>query len=290
VAGRTESFTKRQGGTMTYSILGEGSGAETTLVCHPGGPGMSGAYFGDLCGLGSKLRVVLMNPRGTGGSSAPEDGRYELEDYAADLGELRVHLGEERIDLVGHSHGGFVSMVYALSHPDRVRRLVLVGTTPRFGPELRAEAETAFAAHRDRPWFEDALDAQRRRQAWDFDSPEELAALYSRETRLWFGSDGAASEAIRAQLGRERLDIDALRYFNTKIAPGLDLREGLREIRVPTLIVNGEADCFGPRVSARELSEIPGSRVAMVPGAGHWVFAEASERFRTEFQDFLGSR
>jgi pimeloyl-ACP methyl ester carboxylesterase len=57
---------------------------------------------------------------------------------------------------------------------------------------------------------------------------------------------------------------------------------------VPTLIVNGERDYFGPRVSARELAAIPDSRVVLIPGAGHFVFAEAPHRFRAEVEAFLG--
>lgn len=141
-----ETFATGDDATLTYSTLGEASAART-LVCHPGGPGMSAAYFGDLCGLGSKhLRLVLFNPRGTGGSTVPVDDGYELEAYAADLEALRDHLDLDQIDLLGHSHGGFVSMVYALSYPDRVRRLLLACSAPHFGPKLREEAQTAFAA------------------------------------------------------------------------------------------------------------------------------------------------
>jgi pimeloyl-ACP methyl ester carboxylesterase len=279
---------KKDGATLSYAVLGS-EGAPATLLCHPGGPGMSGGYFGDLCGLGSRdLRVILFNPRGTDESSPPVDGRYELEDYAADIDALRRHLGLERIDLLGHSHGGFVGMVYALSYPERLGRLVLVCTAPRFSTELREEADAAFAAHRNQPWFEDAREAQRRRQAWEFNSPEEAAALYAREARLWFADHGPDTEAFLDEFARQRPDLDALRYFNDRLAAAYDLGARLGGIEAPTLIVNGERDYFGPRISARELAAIPNSRVALIPGAGHFVFAEAPQRFRAELEAFLG--
>ena len=285
-----EAFVKRDGATLSYSTLGAGRAART-LVCHPGGPGMSAAYFGDLCGLGSEhLRVVLLNPRGTGGSSAPVDGRYELEAYAADLDALREHLGLDRFDLLGHSHGGFVSMVYALSYPERLSRLVLACSAPRFSPELGKEANAAFAAHRDRPWYEDALEAQRRRRAWDFTTSEEAAALYAREARLWFADDGPATDAFLRDFKSQRPDLDALRYFNERLASGYDMRPRLHEIRAPTLILNGANDLFGPRISARELAAIPSSRVVLFPGAGHWPFAETPDLFRAEVETFLEPR
>jgi proline iminopeptidase len=281
-------FTKENGARLSYAVLGS-EDAPTTLVCHPGGPGMSAAYFGDLCGLGSRdLRVILFNPRGTGESSPPVDGRYQLEDYAVDLDALRSHLGLERIDLLGHSHGGFVGMVYALSYRERLGRLALVCTAPRFSPELRQEADAAFATHRDQPWFEDAREAQSRRQAWRFNSRHEAAALYAREARLWFADHGPDTEAFLDEFARQRPSLEALRYFNDRLASAYDLRPRLGEIEAPTLIVNGERDYFGPRISARELAAIPNSRVALIPGAGHFVFAEAPQRFRGELEAFLG--
>lgn len=272
---------------LGYSAVG-GDHAAVTLVCHPGGPGMSSAYFGELGGLGSPaLRVVLFDPRGTGCSDPPVDGRYELEDYADDLDALRGHLGLERIDLLGHSHGGFVGMVYALRHPGHLRRLVLASTAPSFGAELSAEAETAFASHRDRPWYADSLDAQRRRREWDFTTREEAAALFAREGRLWFAGDNAEVEVFLAEFAGQRPDTDALRYFNERLAPGYDLRPRLGEIEAPTLVINGERDYFGPRFSARELAAIPDSRVVMIPDAGHFTFVEAPQRFSDEVAAFL---
>jgi pimeloyl-ACP methyl ester carboxylesterase len=283
-------FTREDGPTLSYGVLGS-EDAPSTLVCHPGGPGMSGAYFGDLCGLGSRdLRVILFNPRGTGASSPPVDGRYELEEYAADLDALRRQLGLQRIDLLGHSHGGFVGMVYALSYRERLGRLALVCSAARFSSELREEAEAAFATHRDRPWFEDAREAQRRRRAWDFSSPQEAGALYAREARLWFANDGPESEAFLDEFAQQRPDLEALRYFNDRLAAAYDLRPRLGEIDVPTLVVNGVCDFFGPRISARELAAIPNSRVAVIPDAGHFVFAEAPQRFRAELEAFLAAR
>jgi len=282
-----QTFNKADGATLSYVTLGEPS-ATRTLVCHPGGPGMSGTYFGDMCGLGSeRLRVVLFNPRGTGASSKPIDGTYELQDYADDLDALRVHLELERIDLLGHSHGGFVGIVYATSYPDGLDRLILACSAPRFSSELRDEAKAAFAAHNHQPWYDDALDAQRRRQAWNFTTPEQAASLYSREARLWFAGDGPGTHEFLGAVGRQQPDLDALRYFNERLAADYDLRPRLDEIRAPTLILNGAADFFGPQVSARELVAIPGSRAVVLPDAGHWPFVETPERFRAELEAFL---
>ena len=126
----TEQLTTRDGRTLAYHRIGSGP----TLVCHPGGPGFSSLYLGDLAGLGDELELVLLDPRGTGGSDPARDpGGYAIADYASDLEELREHLGLEQLLLLGHSHGGVVAIEYAATHPDRVERLILASTLPRHG-------------------------------------------------------------------------------------------------------------------------------------------------------------
>jgi len=85
-----DALTTADGRRLAYSLAGSGP----VLVCHPGGPGFSSRYFGDLAGLASRFTLALLNPRGTGGSDRPDDPRaYATEDYVADLDQLRSHLG-----------------------------------------------------------------------------------------------------------------------------------------------------------------------------------------------------
>ena len=80
------SFTTADGRKLTYRKLGHGP----VLVCHPGGPGFSATYFGDLSALWEQFTLIMLNPRGTGGSDRPRDRRaYQIEDYVSDLEYLR---------------------------------------------------------------------------------------------------------------------------------------------------------------------------------------------------------
>jgi len=82
-------FTTADGRKLTYRRMGTGP----TMVCHPGGPGFSSSYFADLAGLWERFTLVMLNPRGTGGSDRPSDPRaYQIDDYVADVaptGEVR---------------------------------------------------------------------------------------------------------------------------------------------------------------------------------------------------------
>ncbi len=280
-----ESFRTADGRTLTYRR--EGSGP--VLVCHPGGPGFSSRYFGDFAGLGERLTLVLLNPRGTEGSDRPADPRaYATEDYVADLDELRAHLGLERMNLLGHSHGGVVAMACAAAHPERVERLVLASTLARFGDEQLAAMERGMEARAGEPWYADARDALEAEQAGDFSGDEELAELAFREFPFYFARYGEAEAAYLESLRGEIPNGDALRLFNAEIFTTFDLRPELARIAVPTLVIAGEEDFITGPVCARELAEgIPGAKLVPFADCGHFVFVEQPERFAAEVAAFL---
>src|SRR5262249_13351324 len=162
------------------------AGSGPLLVCHPGGPGFSARCFGDLTELARDRTLVLLDPRGTGDSDRPADpSAYDLDDYADDVEALRRHLGLERLDLIGHSHGGFVAMRWAGTHPERVGRLVLASTTPRFTDAIREARRARVASHAGQPYFEDAIRALPAHQDGRYANDAELAALYGREWPLF---------------------------------------------------------------------------------------------------------
>jgi len=279
-----ESFRTADGRALSYRR--EGSGP--LLVCHPGGPGFSSRYFGDLAGLGESFTLVLLNPRGSEGSDRPSDPRaYATEDYVADLEELRKHLGVERMLLLGHSHGGVVAQAYAATHPDRVERLVLASTLARFGEEQVAAMEAGMKAKEGEPWYADARAALEDEQAGRFGSDEELAALAYREFPLYFARYGEAEAAYIDSLRDEVPVADALMLFNNEVFTTFDLRPELARITAPALVITGADDFITGPVCAADLAAIPGSTKVVLPDCGHFIFVEARDRFRAEVTRYL---
>ena len=133
--------------------------ARRTIVLVNGGPGYdSQQIFRAFKRLASPTRrVIAYDQRGIGRtpppSSVPHD--YSLDAFVADLEALRIRLGVQRIDLLGHSFGALVASAYTAAHPNRVRSLILhsglpmsVGGAVRGRREIRAATWLAAAPGR----------------------------------------------------------------------------------------------------------------------------------------------
>jgi proline iminopeptidase len=275
-------FTTPEGLTLSFERRGSGP----LLVCHPGGPGGSGAEFRDFAGLDDTFELVLLNPRGSQGSDPADD--YALSSYVRDLEALREHLSVEQLDLLGFSHGGIVAMAYAAAHGSRVRRLLLVDTLAAWDDEAQAAMQRGIEKRNGEPWFEDAKLALEEEQAGEFASADELKANAQRQAPLYFhhweGNERAGRE-IFADLAETS---EPLHYFNTVEFPTLDLRADLRTIEVPTLVVVGDDDMIGgPVCAAAILRELPDGRLVTIRDSGHFVYLEQPEAFRAALTDFL---
>jgi proline iminopeptidase len=281
-----DGLTTADGRRMTYRRSGSGP----MLVCHPGGPGFSSRYLGDLAGLGEELELVLLDPRGTGGSDPALDPRgYAIEDYASDLEELRQHLGLERMRLLGHSHGGVAAIAYAARHPESVERLILASTLPRHGPEQEAAMQAAIEAKAGEPWYADALEAVETELAGDFADGAELGELARRMMPFYYARYGERERAHVESMAGEELCADATRLWEKEIFEHYDLRPQLAGLTIPTLVIAGEEDFIAGPACAAELTEgIPEPETVLLPGIGHMIFVEAPEEFRRAILSFLG--
>jgi len=264
--------TTRDGRTLSWREVGSGE----PLLLHPGGPGMSAACFGDLPELAAERTLLLLDPRGTGRSDRPASAAaYDLADYAGDVEEVRLQLGLERLDLLGHSHGGFVAMAWASAHPEHVGRLVLANTAARFTDAIRAARAARVALHEGQPYYADAVAALRLHAEGRYGSDEELRELYRREGRLLLAP---GSQVDAELLDRAGANAAALRYFNEHVASGMDQRAALARVEAPTLVLTGELDPFGES-TAREIADaLPNATLVVLPGADHFPFLEPEHR------------
>jgi proline iminopeptidase len=270
-----ESFRTSDGRTIAYNVMGSGP----VLVCHPGGPGFAGAELADLGGLTAMHQLVVVSPRGSGDSDPAPD--YELDGYAADLEELRTHLGLEKMDLLGFSYGAVVAIHYAARYPERLGRLVLAGGLAAFTPEGEEFAKATIASKAGEPWHADAVAALEAEERGEI---EDMAALWVREAPLYFAKwDERYRPAVVA--GAVGIRAEPLLYSNRV---GFDVRAELSNVTAPTLIVCGREDFVcGPPAAQELASGIAGSRVVMLDETGHMMFIEQPEAFRDAIASFL---
>lgn len=269
-------FASYDGTVLAYRTIGE-AGDGRPLVCVPGGPGRASEYLGDLGGLSG---LVVLDNRATGGSDRPADKEsYRADRLAEDVEALRVHLGLSRMDLLGHSAGAGIAMVYAARYPERIGRLILVT------PGLRAAGFTLsdeqwlenVRIRKDEPWFEEALAA-----ALD-DGPREAYVQFS--YGRW---DGAAR--AHSQVGaRDQEAADG--YLATDWAAVAETTvTGLGKLHAPVLVIAGELDPGPTPATALRLVEmLRDGRLAIQPKAGHFPWIDGPRAFTHVIRQFLSS-
>jgi pimeloyl-ACP methyl ester carboxylesterase len=252
------------------------------LVCHPGGPGFDGSELHDLGGLDRTRTLLLVDPRGSG-RTGPADS-YLLDDYVADLEELRADLALETIDVLGFSHGGLVAAAYAAAHPQRVRKLVLACGLATFTDEMHEEAKRTIDGKSGEPWHAAAAAAIEREEAGAYETPEDVGAMWNAMAPLYFST---WDERFRPLVEVESLPPEPLRSFN---ATPFDLRPELQRIDAETLVITGRDDFIcGPAAAAPLVEGIRRAELVLLDHAGHFTFLEQPEAFRVAVEAFLAS-
>ncbi len=216
--------------------------------------------------LARRFRVVRYDMRGFGKSAAPTGQYWPTEDLRALLDYLKI----EKATVVGLSLGGIVAADFAFEHPERVERLVFVGSGLRGDQQPPDEksmaAYRALAAEGPEKYFETFLKA------------DLLAGLRERPR---------ARERMRAMM----LDnYRALTYLRSGLSqsPEPPTAERLNQIKFPTLVVVGSLDSRNLHNIADTLARgIPGARKVVIDGASHHPPVETPEEFNRVLLDFL---
>ncbi|MEV6612477.1 alpha/beta hydrolase [Streptomyces sp. NPDC051051] len=274
-------FTAPDGTPLAHHVRGEGE----PLVVLPGGPMRASEYLGVLGGLTARRRLILLDLRGTGDSSVPADpATYRCDRQVEDVEALRIHLGLERMDLLAHSAGGSLAMLYAARHPERVARLVLVTAVPwalgrPAGPEERL---AAARLRQDEPWFTTAFPAF---EAWttgaeDTDFTAVDAFFYGR----WDDTARAHAAAADEQTNEEAEG----RFHDPAAYDPPALRAALAGVGAPVLVLAGELD-GGPRPEVARLvaDAFPNADFAVQPGAAHYPWLDDPAWFTARIEAFL---
>ena len=265
------------GHDIAYRLAGEG---ETILLIH-GMAGSSRAWREVMPALAEHHRVLAPDLLGHGASGKAATD-YSLGAHASMLRDLMGRLGIDRATVVGHSLGGGVAMQLAYQYPDRCERLVLVasgGLGREVSMILRAlslpGAELVLPIVT--PAFVRKLGNALSAWLWD------RGVRSGRAAEMW---------GAYASLGDAETRRAFFRTLRAVVDPGGQAvsatdRLYLAEL-TPTLIMWGDADPIIPVDHARAANAaMPGSRLEIFEGVGHFPQSEAPKRFVEVLRDFV---
>ena len=266
-----------------YTIKGRGP----AMIAIYGGPGMDARGLDNFAGIYDFVTVVAMHPRGSGLSGPASGDAYMLRDYAADVEALRLYLKLERPIVLGWSHGGMVAQHFAFTYPDSLSRLILLDTSACCR-EFLGDIEAAVREYTDKPWFPGSYAALQKEWAGDYRTDEDMAKLWAEEIKFYFKDFDERAEAYRMRTKDLPLRIAPLKCFNEREVPTMDLREKLREIKVPVLVIVGRHDFITPVSMAEEIvRHLHDARLEIFEESGHYAFVEEPEKFHKVVRGFV---
>jgi L-proline amide hydrolase len=287
----TEGYVPFRGYRTWYRIVGEGEneGELPVLYLH-GGPGGTHDYLEPLEAMAETgRRAIFYDQIGCGKSDLPDDpSLWKVETFVDELGEVRRHLGLDRLHIFGNSWGGMLAMEYALTQPTGVASMI-VASSPASIPQWVAEANRLRSLLPED--VQETLTSHE--EAGTTDSAEyEQACLvfYHRHVcRLDEWPDCVLrSFAFIEEHGVVYKTMNGPSEFHV-IGPlkDWDITGRLGEIRIPTLVITGEHDEATPAINETVSGGIPGSESVIYPGASHMAHVEDPEGFMRVLDGFL---
>jgi len=250
--------------TLWVDVQGPDDGHPVVLLTGADTPGFRWTPAAVTPLVDSGYRVVRFDHRDCGRSTRLESSAaYTLDDMAGDVVALLDRLSIGATHLIGRSMGGMIAQVLALDHPDRVRSLTFIGTTPGAGDDRLASPDPDFVEKMTLRLFEGPPSDPEGQVEWIAD----LAALMN----------GPLYPLDRsAEVGLARSEVEtgwaAETGHGIAVYSSPSRLDRLAEIEAPTLVVHGTVDPVFPVEHGRALAEgIAGAIYIEVDGLGHEV-------------------
>lgn len=257
----------------------EGRG-ETVLFSH-GTPTWSFEWRHIIAGLATDARCIAVDHLGFGLSEQPRSAEYSPEAHAERFAAFADALGLDGVTLVVHDFGGPIALPWALSRPERIRRLVVINSFMwplTDDPEMRRVARLAGGTAM-RLLYEYANASLRLITPAAYGDRKKLTPAIHAQYLAPF-RDRWAREHVLWPLAR------ALEGSTAFYRSLFERRQALEN--VPSLVIWGMKDsAFKPRMLAKWSEALPRARAKEIDAAGHWPHEEEPDAVLGVLREFM---
>lgn len=275
------AFLNIEGGEIYYQITGQGN--KWLVLIH--GAWASHAWWKEqVPALLQEHRVLCFDLRGHGQSSALPPN-FSIPGFVRDLKILLQKVGIEEAGFIGWSLGGIISMEYCLSHPQVLKKLILIATRSRRQPLLKKRIWWSYLRAQLNLMIN--LSAPRRFNRQEESFPDEKQVIEEEIEKLF---TGPISQEVKEWIKDQLRNYSINNYW--QIAKDLwsweISEEKLKKIIAPTLLLVGEKDQITPPAFAQSLHQaIPNSSLIIIKGAGHLLPLERPYEVNRYILEFL---
>lgn len=244
----------RDGVDIYYEVHGSGP----PLILTHGYSSTSAMWQGQIAALSRHYKLVLWDMRGHGQSDYPENpAAYSEALTVADIAALLDAAGAEKAIVGGLSLGGYMSLAFYRSHPERVRALLIIDTGPGFRKDDARDA-----------WNKRAHETAER---FDREGLAVLKSLSAERAGVTHRDASGLARAARGMLTQRDASV----------------METLPAIKVPSLVVVGANDAPFLAASDYMAARIPGAEKVVIPAAGHAANIDQPMAFNDAVLAFL---
>jgi pimeloyl-ACP methyl ester carboxylesterase len=222
--------------------------------------------------LAEQFRVITLDNRDIGDTGATPGNRfYRMRQFAVDVIGLMDALGIERAHIVGASMGGAIAQELAITAPERLATVTIICSWPKTDPwlnELLIQWEQIFSEQGAVAW-------QRATLPWVY-------------THRWFATPNNLANELGAIVATPPVQTAAMYLRQSNAARSHDALDRLGAVTAPAHIICGAEDLLTPIRYSQQLAEhIGGSRLTILPNAGHGLFWETPAALNQALLEFL---
>jgi len=255
--------------TNNINSIKSGNSGEHISLLH--GWGFNGAIWEETAHMLAKnAQINCIDLPGHGSSPMPAND-YNIEILADLIAETLPEQG----NVIGWSLGGMIAMQIALRHPQKIRRLILVGSVARFvrDDDWRYAISTEILQEFSESLSNDIQQTLQRFVALQIMGSDESRVILRKLRELMNSNEAPHPAALQGGL---------------KILQEVDLRNQLPEITQPTLMIVGKRDTLSrPKTAKQMLPLLPNAQLEIIDGAGHAPFLSHNKHFTNLIEQFI---